>query len=57
MKLKIVMITPFPIKMDCTTGGVAGVSMYLTYELNKIPDVTVEVIVPDAPVAQKYSID
>jgi glycosyltransferase involved in cell wall biosynthesis len=55
--MKIVMITPFPPDPRCIVGGVAGVSVYLTQALLKIPGLDVEVVVPNAPLPQPQTCD
>lgn len=46
--IRVLMVTPFPEIEDQVVGGVAGVSYYLCKHLAEIPDVEVDVLVPDS---------
>lgn len=42
--MKVLMVTAFPERPDCISGGVAAVCVYLTRELARIPGLTVDVL-------------
>lgn len=46
--IRVLMVTPFPEIEDQVVGGVAGVAYYLCKHLAEIPDVAVDVLVPDS---------
>lgn len=46
--IRVLMVTPFPEIEDQVVGGVAGVAYYLCKHLAEIPDVGVDVLVPDS---------
>lgn len=47
------MVTPFPEVEDQVVGGVAGVAYYLCKHLAQIPDIAVDVLVPDSACEQQ----
>lgn len=49
--IRVLMVTPFPDTEDKIVGGVTGVAYYLCKHLAEIPDITVDVLVPDSACA------
>jgi len=46
--VRVLMVSPFPKNEDKIVGGVAGVAYYLCKHLADIPDMSVDVLVPDS---------
>lgn len=46
--IRVLMVTPFPSIEDQVVGGVAGVAYYLCQHLSEIPDIEIDVLVPDS---------
>jgi len=51
--IRVLMVTPFPEIEDQVVGGVAGVAYYLCKHLTDLPDIDVDVLVPDSDCEQQ----
>ena len=54
--MKVVMVCPYPERPGEISGGVMGVSVYLTEALARLPEIDLDIIVPDSAVGVERTV-